>query len=114
MKMPTKEERYDEAIRLQQEGRLADAIAQLKDLVEQEPRYALAHAALSVFYGRQGDFEKSVQHGHVVCQLEGDDPFSFVAMSLICQKAGKIEEAEQALLQARQAEFAARRNSATE
>jgi hypothetical protein len=45
-----------------------------------------------------------------VCRLEPDDPFSFVAMSLMCQKAGRIAEAEQAMLQARQVEYAARQS----
>ncbi|MBN2217019.1 MAG: scaffolding protein [Pirellulales bacterium] len=109
--MSTKEEAYDEAISLQQQGKLADAVGQLESLVKIEPDYALAHAALSVFYNRLEEFDKSVEHGHRVCELEPDDPFSFVAMSLLCQKAGRIEEAERALLQARQVEFAARRNS---
>ena len=106
--MPTKEETYDEAIALQQEGKLDEAIGKLETLVEQEPDYALAHAALSVLYAKREDFDKSVEHGRRVCELEPQDPFSFVAMSLMCQKAGKIEEAEQAMLQAQQVELAAR------
>jgi hypothetical protein len=31
-------------------------------------------------------------------------------MSLVCQKAGRLPEAEQALMQARQAQFAAQQN----
>ena len=111
--MSTKEAIYDEAILLQQEGKMTEAIEKLESLVEQEPDYALSHAALSVFYNKLEEFDKSVHHGREVCRLEPDDPFSFVAMSLICQKAGKIEEAEKALLQARQVEFAARKDSAT-
>jgi len=111
--MSTKEEIYDEAITVAQQGNLPEAIGKLESLVEQEPDYALAHAAMSVFYNKLEEFDKSVEHGHRVCELEPDDPFSFVAMSLLCQKAGKIEEAERALLQARQAEFAARKDSAT-
>jgi tetratricopeptide (TPR) repeat protein len=109
--MPTRrEEAYDEAIALQQQGALEEAIGAMERLVAREPDYALAHAALSVFYGRVERYEESVRHGREVCRLEPDDPFSFVAMSLLCQKAGKIAEAEQAMLQARQVEFAARRS----
>jgi hypothetical protein len=39
--------------------------------------------------------------------LEADDPFSFVALSLLCQKAGRIPDAERALMMARQAQVAA-------
>ena len=110
--MSTKEEAYDEAIALEQDGKLDEAVGKLEILVEQEPDYALAHAALSVLYSKLEEFDKSVQHSRRVCQLEPEDSFSFVAMSLICQKAGKIEEAEQALLQAQQVELAARNGNA--
>ncbi|MBN1912565.1 MAG: tetratricopeptide repeat protein [Pirellulales bacterium] len=106
--MPTSSERFDEAIQHQQQGDVEAAIGQLESLLGDEPDYALAHAALSVFYSQQSEHEKAVQHGQKVCELEPNDPFSFVAMSLICQKAGKTSEAEQALMQARQAEIAVR------
>ena len=88
------------------------AVEMYERAVESDPDFALAHAALSVLYNKIEDFDKSVRHGRRVCQLEPEDPFSFVAMSLMCQKAGRIEEAEQALLQAQQVELAARNNNA--
>jgi len=111
--MPTKSEIYDEAIRLHESGDVNGAIRRLEALVADEPDYALAHAALSVFYTRSEAFDQAVEHGRRVCQLEPDDPFSFVAMSLVCQKAGRLPEAEQALMQARQVEVAARRRAQT-
>ena len=110
--MPTKEASYDQAVALQQEGRLEEAIEQLETLIGQDPDYALAHAALSVFYGRIEQFDKSIEHGRKVCELESSDPFSFIALSLICQKAGNTQEAEQALLQARKAEMDVRKDTA--
>ncbi len=107
--MPTKEQRYDEAIELQQSGRLKEAVGKLEALVEQEADYALAHSALSVFYGKLEQPDKAVEHARKACELEPDDPFCFVALSLTCQKAGQIAEAEQALMKARQVEFAARK-----
>ena len=109
--MSTKSERFDQAITQQQQGNVEGAIEQLDALLGDEPDYALAHAALSVFHSRQGNHEKAVDHGQKVCDLEPTDPFSFVAMSLICQKAGKTAEAEQALMQARQAEIASRHSA---
>jgi Flp pilus assembly protein TadD len=50
-----------------------------------------------------------VEHAGKVCELEPEDPFSFVAMSTICQKAGRIAEAERALAQAHQAQMASYR-----
>jgi Flp pilus assembly protein TadD len=108
--MPTNEEAYDEAIRLQQQGNLEEAVGKLHQLLEQDPEYALAHAALSVFYGKMEKHDEAVHHARKVCQLEPEDPFSFVAMSLICQKAGRLREAEDALMQARHAQIAAYQN----
>jgi len=105
--MPTKEETYDEAIELQQGGDLQGAVDKLHELLGQVPDYALAHSALSVFYDKLQQADKAVDHARKVCELEPEDPFSFMAMSLICQKAGRLKEAEEALMQARQAQIAA-------
>lgn len=109
--MPSPDATYDEAIQLQQDGQIEEAIEKLRGLVSESPDYALAHAALSVFYSKLEKHDEAVEHAGKVCELEPEDPFSFVAMSLICQKAGKIAEAEHALGQARQAQMAAYRDA---
>ena len=108
--MPTVDQRYDEAIELQQAGNLEGAVAQLEGLVVDQPDYALAHAALAVFYGKLGRSDEAVEHSQRVCELEPNDPFSFMAMSLICQRAGKIPQAEQALGMAMEKQSAAYRS----
>ena len=108
--MATQEEMYDEAIQLQQQGDMEGSIGRFHELLEQHSDYALAHAALSVFYSKLEKHDQAVEHAQKVCELEPEDPFSFVAMSLICQKAGRLSEAEQALMQARQAQFTAQQN----
>ena len=95
--MPTVDQLYDEAIALQQAGNLEEAVGKLKELVAENPDYALAHTALSVFHGKLDQHDEAVEHGRKVCELEPDDSFSFMAMSLICQRAGRIPEAEEAL-----------------
>jgi predicted Zn-dependent protease len=104
--MASEVERYDEAIQLQQSGQLDEAVAKLEQLAADHPGYALAHAALSVFYQKLDRNDEAVEHAGKVCELEPEDPFSFVAMSTICQKAGRIEEAEKALARAHQAQMA--------
>ncbi len=106
--MPSKEELYDEAIELQQQGKMEEAIAKLRQLAADEPAYALAYAALGVFMSRLDRHDEAIEHARKVCELEPQDPFSFVAMSLICQKAGNNSEAEQAMIAAQQAEIVAR------
>jgi len=105
--MPTKVAMYDQAITLHEQGALEEAVGTLQELVRQEPNYPLAHAALSRFYSLQEKHDQAVEHGQMVCDLEPDDPFSYVALSLVCQRAGRIPEAEQAMMQARQVCFAA-------
>ena len=105
--MPSKEQLYDEAIELQQQGQLDEAIGKLEQLVAAEPAYALAHAALAVFKGDLERHDEAVEHAQKVCELEPQDPFGFVALSLICQKAGQIEQAEQAMIAAQHAEIPA-------
>lgn len=99
--MPTNEELYDEADKLKANGQLDEALAKLVELTEQDPSYALAHSALAALYGRVGKHEEAIRHGQRVCELEPNDPFSFTAMSVTYQRAGRIPEAEEALARAR-------------
>ena len=107
--MSSEVQQYDEAIQLQENGQLGEAVAKLEQLAADHPDYALAHAALSVFYQKLERHDEAVEHASKVCELEPEDPFSFVAMSTICQKAGRIAEAERALAQAHQAQMASYR-----
>jgi len=109
--MPTVDQLYDEAISLQQAGSLEEAVGKLESLVVAHPDYALAHAALSVFYGKQGRQDEAVEHAQRVCELDPDDPFSFMAMSLICQRAGRNAEAEQAMGMAMEKQWSGRREA---
>ena len=99
--MPTNEQLYDEADRLKDEGKLEEAVAKLNELAAQDPNYALAHSALAVVLGRLKRHDEAVQHGLKACELEPNDPFSFTAMSVTFQRAGKIPEAEDAMAKAR-------------
>ena len=58
--MPTVDQLYDEAIELQQAGKLEEAVGKLEALVVDHPDYALAHAGLSVFYGKLGRHDEAV------------------------------------------------------
>ncbi len=103
--MPTADQTYDEAVALQEQGNLEQAIETIAALLQDHPDHALAHAAMSVWCGRAKRFDEAVTHAKRVCELEPEDPFSFVALSLICQKAGRISEAEEAGMQARRMQF---------
>lgn len=99
--MPTNEELYDSADRLKDEGKLVEAAAKLHELLAQDAQYPLAHSALAVVYTRLGQHDDAIRHGLEVVKLEPNDPFSFTALSVTFQRAGKIPEAEDALARAR-------------
>jgi Flp pilus assembly protein TadD len=103
--MPTTDQLYDE---LQQAGQLDQAVGKLQEIAAAQPDYALAHSGLAVFLSKLGRHDDAVQHARTVCRLEPDDPFSFMAMSLICQRAGRTAEAEQAMAEAMDRQWAAR------
>jgi len=109
--MASVEREYDEAIALQEAGKLEEAVGKLEALVDQAPDYALAHAGLSVFYSKMNRHDEAVVEARKVCELDPEDPFSFMAMSLICQKAGRLAEAELALNEAMERQWSAARNS---
>jgi Flp pilus assembly protein TadD len=96
---------YDEALALSDQGDVEAAVKKLEELVREAPDHALAHNALSVLCGRLDRMDEAVAHAQRVCELEPNDAFSFIALSLICQKAGLIMEAEQASMAARQIQF---------
>lgn len=99
--MPTPEEMYNEAEKLKDAGQLEEAVAKLVEITDAYPDYALAHSALAVLYGKLGKHDLAIQHGQKACELEPNDPFSFTAMSVTYQRAGKIIEAEEAMARAR-------------
>ena len=46
--MSTPDKLYDEAIELQQAGKLDEAVTRLESLTQSQPDFALAHAALAL------------------------------------------------------------------
>jgi tetratricopeptide (TPR) repeat protein len=94
--MPTREELYDEADRLKEQGKMDEAIAKLHEAVAIDPNFALAYAALSKYHSNIGQHDKAIAYGIKLTQLEPNDPFSFTALSVIYVRAGRIMEAEDA------------------
>jgi predicted Zn-dependent protease len=92
---------YDEADKLKDAGKLDEAAAKLNELLAADPNYTLAHSALAVVYTRLKKPEDAIKHAMRVCELEPNDPFSFTALSVTFQRAGRIPEAEEAMARAR-------------
>jgi tetratricopeptide (TPR) repeat protein len=99
--MATLHEMYDQGNKLKDEGKLEESAAVFEEILAQDPRYALAHSALAVVYTRLKRHDDAIRHAQTVCELEPNDPFSFTALSVTYQRAGKIPEAEEAMARAR-------------
>ncbi len=103
----TKEQRYDEAIALREEGSLKGAVSILEQLTADFPDYALAHLGLAVFYWKLERPDDSIREASRACELNADDPFYFTALSSLAVKAGHRKTAEEALAKAQEARFQA-------
>ncbi len=78
---------YHEAEKLKDEGKYAEAAAQLEQALQQDEGHVLSHLALAVVYGKLGRHEEAVQHAQRACELEPEDPFNFTALSVTYQRA---------------------------
>ncbi|MBN2476615.1 MAG: tetratricopeptide repeat protein [Pirellulales bacterium] len=109
--MSSADEIFDAAIELKEADKLDEAVGKLEELIGQEPGFVLAHAGLSVCYGALERHDEAVEHAQKVCELDPEDPFSFMAKSIVCQKAGRMQEAEEALARAMEMQWAAARKA---
>lgn len=92
---------YDEALKLKEDGKLDEAVAKWQSILENNPEHALTHQALAVHLQRLGQNEAAIRHAVKVTELEPNDAFSFTQLSVIFQRCGKIQEAEDAMARAR-------------
>ena len=85
--MSTAKELYNEAEKLKDDGKYDEAVAKLKEVLEQDESHVLSHLALAVVLGKLGEHEQAVKHGQRACELDPKDPFNFTAMSVTYQRA---------------------------
>ncbi len=88
-----------------------DAIVGLKQIVEQDETFVLAHLALARVYTKTGQHAEAIAHGEKACELEPNDAFNFTALSVTYQRAWAgtqdqryIQLAEDAMARARMME----------
>ncbi len=77
----------DTADALKDEGKHEEAIAEYKKILEKDNDFVRAHLALAILYDKVQDAEKSVYHGERACEIEPNDHFNAVALSITYQKA---------------------------
>lgn len=106
------DKKYDEAVALKDNNDLDGAIGKLQEILGEDEKHVLAHSALAVYLQRLGKaaaeatqldlYRKALTHAQKVVELAPQDPFSFTQLSVISQRCGRIQEAEDAMERARQ------------
>lgn len=101
--------RYNDVEKLIDDEKYDEAISGLKEILDQDDSFVLAHLALSRVYTKTGDHEAAIRHGERACELEPNDPFNFTALSVTYQRAWAgtqnqqyIAKAEDAMAKAQQ------------
>lgn len=106
--MPKHDEMYDEANELKEQGDLEGAVAKLQEILGEDDTYTLAHSALAVHLQRLGQHDEAISHAIKVTEQEPNDTFSWVQLSVIYQRCGRIQEAEDAMARSRQIQMSGR------
>ena len=109
--MPTVDQRYDEAIDLQQAGKLEEAVGKLEALDCRTARLCLGPCRAERLLRQAGPPGRGRRARPEGVRTGARRPFSFMAMSLVCQRAGRLPEAEQALGTAMEKQWAARQRT---
>lgn len=103
--------KYNQAEKLKDEGKPQEAIALLKEILEEQPEHVLSHLTLGRIYTLEGNYDLAVSHGQKACELEPNEPFNYTALSVTYQRvfAGTqdqkyIQMAEDAMAESRRLE----------
>jgi len=97
---PDPDDLYDAATQLKDEGNLEGAVEALQKIVAEHPDHVQSHLALGVHLQKLGRNEDAIRHATKVTELDPQDAFSYVQLSVIMQRCGKIMEAEDAMARA--------------
>ena len=97
----TPEPWYDVCVEKQKSGQIDEAIMMLRELVEKFPDYALAYAALGAYYTKKEQYEEAMAFCKKYCEKVPNDPFGYSVLSSLSIRAGRRQDAEEALARSR-------------
>ena len=101
--MPTVTELYKAHEQLKREGKNDEAVARLKELLQQDEKHVLSHLALAVLYGKAEQHDLAVTHAEKAVEIEPDDTFNWTALSTTYQKAFEATRDRQYIFRAEDA-----------
>jgi tetratricopeptide (TPR) repeat protein len=93
---------YKAAFRRFAEGHVDEAIAGYRQVIELDPKFALAYQALSEAYGRQGNLDAAIEAIQLAIAADPDESLYHTSLSRFLQRQGRIPEAEAAAAVAQQ------------
>lgn len=103
--MATAEELCDQAVDLFAEGRFDEAIAAYERALALDAGLLDALHGLAMSHAEKGDLEHAIEAARRITAAAPDDPLGYTSLSMLYQRAGRIEDAEAAANQARVLEW---------
>lgn len=91
---------YDLGNQKKEEGELEAAVGLWQEILSIDESHVLSHMALGVHLQKLERPDEAIKHAVRVAELEPNDPFSYTQLSVIYQRCGKIQEAEDAMAKA--------------
>ncbi len=84
---------FNNAAKLYQQGRVDDAINELKKAIDLEPDHIKSHSTLAAIYEAQERFDEAIYAYRKVLQIDVDDPRANLRLGVILMRAGRYDEA---------------------
>jgi len=84
---------FNKAAKLYQEGRVDDAITELKQAIDLEPEHIKSHSTLAAIYEAQERFEEAIFAYRKVLQIDVDDARANLRLGVILMRQGRYDEA---------------------
>lgn len=84
---------FNKAAKLYQEGRVDDAISELKKVIVLEPDHVKSHSTLAAIYEAQERYEEAIGAYRKVLQIEMDDPRANLRLGVILMRQERYDEA---------------------
>jgi Flp pilus assembly protein TadD len=85
--MTTAMQRFNDAEKLKDQGKLEESAALLTQILADEPGHVLAHLTLARICTATGKHEEAVKHAEEACRLEPNDSTNFTVLSVTYQRA---------------------------
>ena len=105
--MSTKNELYKEGIKLKGDKKYEEALAKFQASAQMDESFTVPlHAAVQCLT-ELDRHEEAIAMAKQLVEKEPNDHFAYIALSRACQRAGRVPEAEQAMMMGQQAQYRA-------